>query len=79
MRAEGVVFEPNVSIGDDISSRYLRKTFDVILLTMGAGEPRDLNVTGRGLDGIHFAMDYLKQSNRALAGELLPDEKIDNC
>jgi glutamate synthase (NADPH/NADH) small chain len=76
MRAEGVVFEPNVSIGDDISSRYLRKTFDVILLTMGAGEPRDLNVTGRDLNGIHFAMDYLKQSNRAIAGELLPDEKI---
>jgi glutamate synthase (NADPH/NADH) small chain len=76
MRAEGVVFEPNVSIGEDISSRYLRKTFDVILLTMGAGEPRDLNVTGRDLNGIHFAMDYLKQSNRAIAGELLPDEKI---
>lgn len=76
MRAEGVVFEPNVSIGDDISSRYLRKTFDVILLTMGAGEPRDLVVPGRELNGVHFAMDYLKQSNRALAGELLPDEKI---
>ncbi len=76
MRAEGVVFEPNVSIGEDISSRYLRKTFDVILLTMGAGEPRDLNVPGRDLNGIHFAMEYLKQSNRALAGELLPDEKI---
>jgi glutamate synthase (NADPH/NADH) small chain len=76
MRAEGVVFEPNVSIGDDISSRYLRKTFDVILLTMGAGEPRDLTVPGRSLDGVHFAMEYLKQSNRALAGELLPDEKV---
>lgn len=76
MRQEGVVFESNVSIGDDISSRYLRKTFDVILLTMGAGEPRDLNVTGRALGGIHFAMEYLKQSNRVLAGELLPDEKI---
>lgn len=75
MRQEGVVFEPNVSIGEDISLRYLRKTFDVILLTMGAGEPRDLVVPGRALEGIHFAMEYLKQSNRAIAGELLPDEK----
>jgi glutamate synthase (NADPH/NADH) small chain len=76
MRLEGVVFGPNVCIGEDISSRYLRKTFDVILLTMGAGEPRDLTVPGRDLDGIHFAMDYLKQSNRVIAGELLPSEKI---
>lgn len=75
MRQEGVEFEPNVSIGEDISLRYLRKTFDVILLTMGAGEPRDLVVPGRALEGIHFAMEYLKQSNRAIAGELLPDEK----
>ncbi|HEX3008236.1 MAG TPA: FAD-dependent oxidoreductase, partial [Bacteroidales bacterium] len=75
MRLEGVQFEPNVSIGEDISSRYLRKTFDVILLTMGAGEPRDINVPGRSLDGVHFAMDFLKQSNRTIAGELLPDEK----
>jgi glutamate synthase (NADPH/NADH) small chain len=64
MRQEGVVFEPNVSIGEDISSRYLKKTFDVILLTMGAGEPRDLIVPGRDLEGIHFAMEIqtIKQS-----------------
>jgi glutamate synthase (NADPH/NADH) small chain len=79
MRQEGVVFEPNVSIGEDISSRYLKKTFDVILLTMGAGEPRDLIVPGRDLEGIHFAMEYLKQSNRAIAGELLPHEKTINA
>jgi glutamate synthase (NADPH/NADH) small chain len=70
MQAEGVQFATNVIIGEDISARYLKRTFDVILLTMGAGEPRDLNVPGRGLDGIHFAMDYLTQSNRLVSGEL---------
>ncbi|MBD3347220.1 MAG: glutamate synthase small subunit [Chitinivibrionales bacterium] len=70
MSAEGVTFETDVVIGEDISVRYLRKSFDAILLTIGAGTPRDLHVPGRGLEGIHFAMDYLKQSNKAVAGEL---------
>ncbi len=68
MRREGVSFETDVHIGDDLSARYLKRTFDVTLLTMGAGQPRDLMVSGRGLDGIHFAMDYLTQSNRFVAG-----------
>jgi len=75
MQAEGVQFATNVIIGEDISARYLKRTFDVILLTMGAGEPRDLNVPGRGLDGIHFAMDYLTQSNRLVSGELSKDQQ----
>ncbi|MFP4681671.1 MAG: glutamate synthase subunit beta [Chitinispirillaceae bacterium] len=70
MKAEGVRFEPNVFIGEDISVRYLKKTHDSILLTMGAGEPRDLQVPGRGLEGIHFAMDFLKLSNKYVSGEL---------
>ena len=69
MKMEGVEFETNVIIGEDISARYLRKHYDVILLSMGAGEPRDLQVTGRGLEGIHFAMEYLTESNRFLSGE----------
>ena len=44
-------FETGVVIGEDISARYLRGTFDVILLTMGAGEPRDLPVPGTGAQG----------------------------
>jgi glutamate synthase (NADPH) small chain len=70
MEAEGVRFETGVTIGDDISARYLRGTFDVILLTMGAGEPRDLPVPGRELGGIHFAMDFLTRSNQFLGGEI---------
>jgi glutamate synthase (NADPH) small chain len=73
MREEGVSFETEVHIGDDLSGKYLRRTFDVVLLTLGAGAPRDLTIPGRGLEGIHFAMDYLTQSNRAVAG--LANEK----
>jgi glutamate synthase (NADPH) small chain len=69
MRAEGVKFETDIVIGEDLSARYLKKSFDVVLLTMGAGEPRDLNVLGRGLEGIHFAMDFLTQSNQFVSGK----------
>ncbi len=79
MRAEGVEFATDVIIGEDISARYLRRTFDVVLLTMGAGEPRDLNVPGRNLDGIHFAMDYLTQSNRLVSGEISKDSQTINA
>jgi glutamate synthase (NADPH/NADH) small chain len=79
MHAEGVQFETGVIIGEDISARYLRKTFDVILLTMGAGEPRDLNVPGRRLEGIHFAMEYLSQSNRLVSGEIKEHELTNNA
>ncbi len=70
MEAEGVRFETGVTIGEDISARYLRGTFDVILLTMGAGEPRDLPVPGRELRGVHFAMDFLVPSNRFQEGAI---------
>ena len=69
MVAEGVKFEPNVSVGDDISTAELRKRFDAILLCMGAGQPRELRVPGAELAGVHFAMDYLPQQNRRVAGD----------
>jgi glutamate synthase (NADPH/NADH) small chain len=76
MRAEGVEFETGVSVGDDISARYLRQRFDAVLLTMGAGQPRDLAVPGRELGGVHFAMEYLSRSNRHVAGDISADELI---
>ena len=69
MAAEGVKFEPNVHVGVDISGRYLRRMFDAICLTMGAGQPRPLAVPGRDLAGVHFAMDFLTQQNRRVAGD----------
>jgi glutamate synthase (NADPH) small chain len=70
MEEEGVKFQTGVLIGEDISARYLRGTYDVILLAMGAGQPRDLAVPGRELGGVHYAMDYLTLSNRFVAGEI---------
>jgi len=72
LRAEGVVFQTSVKVGEDISAKYLRQVFDAVVLTMGAGEPRDLAVPGRGLDNVYFAMDYLRQQNRINAGDVIP-------
>ncbi len=72
LRAEGVVFETNVEAGVDVSPRYLRRTFDAILIAAGARVPRDLKLPGRDLDGIHFAMRFLTQQNRRNAGETIP-------
>jgi len=77
MEAEGVRFECGVEVGDDVSARYLRRTFDAVLLAMGAGEPRDLAVPGRELDGVHFALDYLARSNRYVDGDAGRDALID--
>ena len=68
MEEEGVVFETRVEVGEDISARDLLKDFDAILLACGSRQPRDLPIEGRELDGIHFAMDYLTQSNRRVSG-----------
>ena len=65
--AEGVKFEPGVHVGADISGRYLRRMFDGICLTMGAGKPRPLGIPGADLKGVHFAMEFLTQQNRRLA------------
>lgn len=75
MREEGVAFEPNVAVGADISLQYLRRTFDAVLIAIGAGAPRNLDVPGRGLGGVHLAMDFLTQQNRRNAGETIPPDE----
>jgi glutamate synthase (NADPH/NADH) small chain len=72
MRAEGVVFKPGVNVGVDYPLAQLRKEFHALLLTGGACEPRDLPVEGRALKGVHFAMEYLTQSNRRCEGDPIP-------
>jgi len=66
---EGVVFRTNANVGVNISTPDLMKEYDAICLTGGATQPRDLNVPGRELNGIHFAVRYLSQQNKLLAGE----------
>jgi glutamate synthase (NADPH/NADH) small chain len=74
LRAEGVAFETGVEAGTDLSTRYLRKSFDALVLTTGSRAPRDLKIPGRELGGIHFAVDFLSQQNRLNAGEVIPPE-----
>ena len=74
--AEGVEFQTGVSVGDDISTKYLKKMFDGILLTMGAGQPRDLNIAGRGYENILYAMDYLRVQNKLCSGEPVDESEM---
>jgi glutamate synthase (NADPH/NADH) small chain len=68
MRAEGVDFRTGVHCGVDVTGDELRKSYDAVVLAGGAMKPRDLTVPGRELRGVHFAMDFLTQQNRRVAG-----------
>jgi len=69
MEAEGVTFRTEVEVGLDIPMTALLDEFEAIAMTGGAEQPRDLEVPGRELDGIHFAMDFLPQQNKRNAGD----------
>jgi glutamate synthase (NADPH/NADH) small chain len=74
MHAEGVRFQTNACVGGNVPVEDLRRDFDAILLTGGAEQPRNLNVPGRELKGIHFAMEFLPQQNRRCEGDAVPDQ-----
>jgi glutamate synthase (NADPH/NADH) small chain len=74
MQAEGVKFIPGVHVGHDLPVERLVNEFDAVVLAAGAEEPRDLSVPGRELAGVHFAMDFLVQQNKRMAGERIPDD-----
>jgi glutamate synthase (NADPH/NADH) small chain len=69
MTAEGVEFRTNVTVGATLPASQLLRDFDAVLLAGGSEKPRDLAVSGRALDGVHFAMEFLGQSNRRVSGE----------
>jgi len=71
MSAEGVEFCPGVHVGKDVALEALVAEYDAVALTGGAEAPRDLPVPGRDLAGIHFAMEFLPQQNRVVAGEVV--------
>ena len=71
--AEGVELRCRVDVGSDVSVEELRERFDAVVLATGSRVPRDLPVTGRELDGVHYAMDYLYQRNRWVAREFGPE------
>jgi glutamate synthase (NADPH/NADH) small chain len=68
-----VAFRTRVHVGVDITGEALRQRFDAVVLCGGARAPRDLVVPGRQLSGVHFAMPFLEQANRRVAGETIPD------
>ena len=69
MKEEGVVFRTGIEVGVTLPMAALLRDFDAVVLSGGAEAPRDLEVPGRGLDGIHFAMDFLTQQNKRVAGD----------
>ena len=69
MEAEGVEFRTGVEVGLTISVKSLLEGYDAVALTGGAEHPRDLEIPGRELAGIHFAMDFLTQQNKRVAGD----------
>ena len=69
MEAEGVTFRTGVSVGADVSADQLRAEYDAIVIAAGATQSRDLPVPGRELKGIHFAMEFLPQQNKVVAGD----------
>ena len=69
MEAEGVVFRTSVHVGGVVTVDQLRASHDVVVLAGGAEWPRDLDLPPHNLSGIHFAMEFLAQQNRRVAGD----------
>ncbi|MCB0555781.1 MAG: glutamate synthase subunit beta [Phaeodactylibacter sp.] len=76
MEAEGVRFRTNANVGENVDPKQLMEDFDAIVLCGGSTVPRDLNIPGRELEGVHFAMEFLEQNNRRVAGEHILEESI---
>ena len=74
MSIEGVEFRPGTNVGVDVSATKLLADFDAIVLTGGAEAPRDLDVPGRDLDGVVFAMDFLPSQNKVVAGDTVTNQ-----
>lgn len=72
MKAEGVEFRCNSHVGKDVTAEELMRYYDAICLAMGAEVPRNLNVEGRDIKGVHFALELLQQQNRVNAGAKIP-------
>ena len=76
MEAEGVTFRAGVEAGNDVSAEDLLADFDAVVIAGGAEAPRDLPVPGRDLDGVHYAMEFLPQQNKVVAGDTVRDQIV---
>jgi glutamate synthase (NADPH/NADH) small chain len=75
MAAEGVTFKTGTHVGANISGTTLLQSFDAVCLTIGAMKPRELQVEGSTLNGVHFAMDFLTMQNKLNRGMVISDEQ----
>lgn len=75
MKAEGVEFKTNTNVGVDIKADELVNDYDAVVLCGGSTIPRDLDIVGRHLKGIYYAMDYLEQKNRMVAGDKISNKE----
>lgn len=73
-KEEGLKIKTNTEVGKDIKGKELLKKFDAVVLAIGAMKPRDLEVEGRELNGVHYAMEFLTQQNRVVAGKKVADK-----
>lgn len=69
LEKSGITFKCSVNVGIDISKDELSQKYDAVVLCVGSTIPRDLDIPGRELDGVHFAMDFLTQQNRRVSGK----------
>lgn len=76
MEAEGIHFEKSAHVGVNVPSSRLKSEYDAIVLACGSNEPRDLELDGREAKGIQYAMDFLKQNNRLVAGLDVPKDEL---
>ena len=76
MEEEGVVFRCNANVGVDVSINDLLREYNAVVLAGGSTIPRDLKIPGRELNGIHFAMDFLKQQNKRVSNREVKEKDI---
>lgn len=76
MTEEGIKFQVNINVGENLSIQQLKEDFDAVLLCGGSTVPRDLSIPGRNLKGVHFAMDFLTQQNQRVGGKKVTVEEI---
>ncbi|MCK5209430.1 MAG: glutamate synthase subunit beta [Cyclobacteriaceae bacterium] len=74
MKAEGITFKTKVNIGVDLPFYTLINEVDAVVLCGGSTKPRDLRIRGRNLNGVHYAMEFLTQQNKRIAGDTIPEE-----
>lgn len=76
LKAEGIHFVTSAEVGKNIQIKDLQKSNDAVCITIGAGEPRNLDIEGRDIKGVYFALEFLKQQNQVLEGLPIDGEEI---